>query len=44
MDIKEKKFHNGLAKPWRRLLREVVKSPSLQIFKTQLDLTLSNMM
>ncbi|KGL83304.1 hypothetical protein N309_09505, partial [Tinamus guttatus] len=46
--LKHRKFHLHVMKnftvrvsePWNRLPREVVKSPSLEIFKTRLDVTL----
>lgn len=40
---KEKLFHPEDSQAWSRLLRDVVQSLSLEIFKTQLDTTLSNL-
>ncbi|KFV74834.1 hypothetical protein N308_06978, partial [Struthio camelus australis] len=51
--LKHRKFHLNLRKnffpvrvpePWNRLPREVVESPSLEIFKTRLDAILGNML
>jgi len=33
-----------IAEHWDRMLREVVKSPSLEVVKTQLDAALSNVL
>ncbi|PKU36335.1 hypothetical protein llap_13361 [Limosa lapponica baueri] len=51
--LEHRRFHSNMRKnfftvrvpePWNRLPREVVESPSLEIFKTRLDAVLSNML
>ena len=51
--LKHRKFHLNMRKnffplrvtePWPRLPREVVESPSLEIFKTRLDKVLCNLL
>lgn len=36
------KHWNRLFKPWNKLLREVVESPSLDMFKNRLDVVLGD--
>jgi len=43
LDIRKTFFTMRLVKHWNRLLREVVKVPSLEIFKVWLDGDLSNL-
>lgn len=43
LDIREKKFSGRAIKEWNRLLREMLESPLLEIFKTQLDRGLHNL-
>jgi len=51
--LKQRKFHLNMRKnffplrvmePWHRLPREVVESPSLEIFKTRLDAVLCSLL
>jgi len=51
--LKQRKFHLNtrknffpprVAEPWNRLPREVVESPSLEIFKTRLDKVLCSLL
>ncbi|KFZ64119.1 hypothetical protein N338_11126, partial [Podiceps cristatus] len=43
LDIREKIFMPSVVKHWKRLPREVVDAPSLEIFKVRLDGALSDL-
>ncbi|KFV93350.1 hypothetical protein N327_05099, partial [Fulmarus glacialis] len=42
LNIRKHFFIVGVTKHWHRLPREVVESPSLEIFKSHLDMFLGN--
>lgn len=42
MDIGKNYISERAVKPWNRMLREVVETPSLQVFKSCVDVTLGD--
>ncbi|KFV74341.1 hypothetical protein N308_07982, partial [Struthio camelus australis] len=44
LNLRKKFFTVRVMEHWHRLPREVVESPSLEIFKTRLDVILGNML
>ena len=43
MDVRGKFFTGRVVRPWKRLPRELVDAPSLEVFKTRLDGALGNL-